>query len=274
MMIHTITYIGLGSIILAFLLHLTYKTGLEKGLEIGEEKGHGEGYDKGLIEGRDKGREERYEQGYDKGFLDGRDKGRQEVFVANDEESAPVVRAALEKEREGKIKLAYGEGKLKGEQETLAKFKVSVEPFYEVNDISWFAKERIAGYRISYFFDKFPIGEPLTRIRSRKRESDKKMLLETLSYTSHLVGLVSGRGMVGTLVPNILFSIAARYIKSLNKGRVSSGIRNEFENNGIELYQDSSVSVEEPDSKWNITSGDNNYIVEKAVNELNVYLSA
>ena len=73
-------------------------------------------------------------------------------------------------------------------------------------------------------------------------------------------------------ISTLLFNIEMKFKNDLNNHKVSNNLRQRFQNNGIPLSQNVTVSVEKRNSKWIIT--DNNseeYLVSKEADELNIY---
>lgn len=71
----------------------------------------------------------------------------------------------------------------------------------------------------------------------------------------------------------LLFSIDSKKFQSdLDKGTISEGFQQEFENNQISLSKNTTVSVEEKDHRWLINDKDNNqtYTVRKEEDQLNI----
>lgn len=70
----------------------------------------------------------------------------------------------------------------------------------------------------------------------------------------------------------LLFSVGVEVQSDLNKGIISEGLRQKFENNGVPFSDDASVLVEETNARWLITDRDKTYIVKRQEGKLNIYL--
>ncbi len=80
------------------------------------------------------------------------------------------------------------------------------------------------------------------------------------------------RGVI-TMLPTYLgrVNIGAELQNDLDKGTISQGLRQEFENKKMPLSQKASISIDETGGKWQIADADRTYIIRKEKNRLSVY---
>ena len=71
----------------------------------------------------------------------------------------------------------------------------------------------------------------------------------------------------------VLFSAGLKFQSDLDSGNIPEKLRQVFENNGISISQNVTVSIERTGSKWLITDGDakKTYSVRKDEGKLNIY---
>jgi hypothetical protein len=72
--------------------------------------------------------------------------------------------------------------------------------------------------------------------------------------------------------PASLFSVGLEHKDDLKQGVLSEGFRKEFKDHGIAFSHDVTIMVEVEDSQWQITDGDQSYIVRKEGEALQLYL--
>jgi hypothetical protein len=72
--------------------------------------------------------------------------------------------------------------------------------------------------------------------------------------------------------PAFLFSTGLEHQDDLKQGVLSEGFRKEFESHGIAFSHDVTITVEVKDRQWQITDGDQSYIVRKEGEALKLYL--
>jgi hypothetical protein len=73
--------------------------------------------------------------------------------------------------------------------------------------------------------------------------------------------------------PASLFSVGLEHKDDLKQGVLSEGFRKEFKDHGIAFSHDVTIKVEVEDSQWQITDGDQSYIVRIEGEALQLYLS-
>jgi hypothetical protein len=73
--------------------------------------------------------------------------------------------------------------------------------------------------------------------------------------------------------PASLFSVGLEHQDDLKQGVLSEGFRKELKDHGIAFSHDVTITVEVEDSQWQITDGDQSYIVRKEGEALKLYLS-
>lgn len=80
--------------------------------------------------------------------------------------------------------------------------------------------------------------------------------------------------MYGVTIPFVRthkLDLGLEYQNDLDRGAISAGIRQEFENHGIVLSKNSGVSILRTGSRWLIGDADKTYVIRKKGNELKVY---
>ena len=106
---------------------------------------------------------------------------------------------------------------------------------------------------------------------------DKEWMIDEAGYgQTYTIGKEDGQLKIyerTKLDPTELFSVDSKKFQSdLDKGTISEGFQQEFENNQISLSKNTTVSIEEEDRRWMITDKDNGqtYTVRKE-ERLNIY---
>jgi hypothetical protein len=71
----------------------------------------------------------------------------------------------------------------------------------------------------------------------------------------------------------LLFSVGSEYQTDLDNKNISAELRQEFEKNGVPLFQNATVLVQEGEGEWQIDDNDSEkmYTIRKKDDELNVY---
>ena len=133
---------------------------------------------------------------------------------------------------------------------------------------------------LNYMSDlRLAAGVGATIISKRKYDrlsSEHQRLLQKVAeqYHEELVEIIRDKNeeSIGVL-QGLPFSIELRHQINLDEDNISRNLRQAFENNGISLPQNVTVSIEEKDSEWLITdkNGEKICFVRKEESKLNIY---
>lgn len=83
---------------------------------------------------------------------------------------------------------------------------------------------------------------------------------------------IRAMGMMDSLY-HVVFSVGLEFIDDLNNGKVPELLIQKFREAGIKISENSSVSVQEHDSRWLLSDNKQTYIIRKDGELLNVYAS-
>jgi len=129
--------------------------------------------------------------------------------------------------------------------------------------------------RVPTVFVEKPFDSHIENVESLLREMGFLYLIRAVLGVDHyMFYAVKLKDMMSQIEDHLglLFSITdSNFQNNLNGRNISEELRQEFENNGIQLSDNANVVIEEENNRWQITDRNKTYLVRKNGDKLNIY---